>query len=67
MKRVITDEIAAEIKQMRANGIGYRMIANKFGLHSDTIKKYCKRNNIAGYLGGVADKNMIKGDIYGWK
>jgi len=58
MKRVITDEIATRIKQLRAIGIGYGMIATKTGLKVDTVKKYCKRQNIAGYLGGVAEEEV---------
>jgi len=58
MKRVITDEIATRIKQLRAIGIGYGMIATKTGLKVDTVKKYCKRQNIAGYLGGVAKEEV---------
>ena len=57
MKKVITKEVEANIKQLRSIGIGYRRIATKTGLKVDTVKKYCKRHNIAGYLGGV-DKEI---------
>ncbi len=41
-----------QISRMRHEGIGYSKIAQRLGLSENTVKSYCKRNN----LGGVGTK-----------
>jgi len=35
-----------QISHMRCEGVGYTKIANSLGLSENTIKSYCRRNNI---------------------
>jgi len=44
----LTDNQRKQIFNLRALGIGYKTIADKIGLSKDTIKSFCKRNNING-------------------
>lgn len=44
------DKQKNQIARMRANGVGYRVIAGKLGINPNTVKSYCRRNG----LGGVA-------------
>lgn len=37
-----------KITYLREEGYGYKVIASKLSLPLDTVKSYCKRNNLAG-------------------
>lgn len=38
-----------QIKTMRKQGIGYKVIAKKLKLSRDSIRNYCKRRHLNGY------------------
>ena len=37
-----------QVRRMRTEGIGYSKIAARLGISENTIKSYCKRNNLGG-------------------
>lgn len=45
----MTDAQAVQIKELRMKGMGYRTIAETVGLTRDTVRNYCKANDMAGY------------------
>lgn len=45
MKR-LTDIQKKEIQALRAEGCGYKAIADKLALSRETVRSYCKRNDI---------------------
>lgn len=45
----MTDIQAAQIKDLRLNGAGYRSIASITGLSRDTVRNYCKTNGMDGF------------------
>ena len=44
----MTSEQKKEIKRMRQQEVGYTAIAARLGLSKETVKSFCKRNNIGG-------------------
>lgn len=44
-----------QIKRLRLDGLGYSKIAQSLSLSENTVKSYCKRNN----LGGVATTTVL--------
>jgi len=54
----MTDEQKEKIHQMRDKGLSYSKIASELGIFENTIKSYCRRNN----LGTVMTKytNKVK-------
>lgn len=49
-----------EIASLRSKGFGYTKIAQAPGLPKDTVKSYCKRNNLpAADLKGAADTHAV--------
>ena len=42
-----------QIRQLRSQGVGYRQIANQLNLSRDTVRNYCKANNLNGYREAV--------------
>ena len=46
----MTDAQAAQIKELRMGGMGYRTIAEAVGLSRDIVRNYCKANGMGGYV-----------------
>jgi ribosomal protein L37E len=45
-----------KIKQMRGEGISYSKIAVTLGISENTVKSYCRRNNLGGVGMGIANQ-----------
>lgn len=45
----MTEVQAAQIKALRAQGLGYRAIASAVGLSRDIVRNYSKANRLEGY------------------
>ena len=50
---VMDKKIQDKIAQLRLKGLGYKAIAAKLGLSRDTVRHYCRKNNLAGYADAV--------------
>jgi endogenous inhibitor of DNA gyrase (YacG/DUF329 family) len=48
----MTDTQRMQIKELRLAGYGYKKIAQALCLSLDTIKSYCRKNNLAGVMAG---------------
>ncbi|HEY9059237.1 MAG TPA: RNA polymerase subunit sigma-70 [Pseudobacteroides sp.] len=49
-----------QIKRLRLDGMGYIKVAQTLGLSENTVKSYCRRNNIPrNEVGGVAPQDNI--------
>ena len=62
----MTDTQAAQIKELRVNGLGYRTIADSLGLTRDIVRNYCKANNMGGYAKATAlniQERMAEGKV----
>ena len=46
----MTDFEAAQVKEMRLNGMGYRAIAEALGLSRDIVRNHCKAKGMGGYV-----------------
>lgn len=46
---LLTDEQKRQIIEMRKKGIGYKAIATELNLSRDTVRNYCKNNDLLGY------------------
>ena len=55
----MTKEQAAQIKELRMQGKGYKAAASAVGLSRDIVRNYCKANGMEGY-GEVAKLNLQK-------
>lgn len=55
----MTKEQAAQIRELRMQGKGYRAVASAVGLSRDIVRNYCKANGMEGY-GEAAKLNMQK-------
>ena len=53
----MTDAQAAQIKEMRLNGMGYRAIAETLGLSRDIVRNHCKAKGMDGYVAATV-RNM---------
>ncbi|MBD5524782.1 MAG: RNA polymerase subunit sigma-70 [Lachnospiraceae bacterium] len=53
----MTDAQAAQIKEMRLNGMGYRAIADALGLSRDIVRNHCKAKGMGGYVAATV-RNM---------
>ena len=53
----MTDLEAAQVKEMRLNGMGYRAIAEALGLSRDIVRNHCKAKGMDGYV-AAAVKNL---------
>ena len=42
-----------QIRQLRSQGVGYRQIARRLNLSRDTVRYYCKANNLNGFQEAV--------------
>lgn len=45
----MTDTQAAQVKELRLKGMGYRAVAEALGLSRDIVRNYCKTNGLGGY------------------
>lgn len=50
----MTEIQAAQIKELRMQGEGYKAIASAVGLSRDIVRNYCKANGMEGYGETVA-------------
>ena len=48
----MTDIQRTQIKNLRLAGYGYKKIAQALCLSVDTVKSYCRKNNLAGVMAG---------------
>ena len=48
----MTDTQRMQIKELRLAGYGYKKIAQALCLSVDTVKSYCRKNNLAGVMAG---------------
>jgi len=48
----MTDTQRTQIKELRLAGYGYKKIAQALCLSVDTVKSYCRKNNLAGVMAG---------------
>ena len=55
----MTKEQAAQIKELRMQGKGYKAAASVVGLSRDIVRNYCKANGMEGY-GEAARLNLRK-------
>ena len=55
--RKFTFEGAAQIKELRMQGKGYKAAASAVGLSRDIVRNYCKANGMEGY-GEAAKLNL---------
>ena len=53
----MTKEQAAQIKELRMQGKGYKAAASAVGLSRDIVRNYCKANGMNGY-GEAAKLNL---------
>ena len=53
----MTKEQAAQIKELRMQGKGYKAAASAVGLSRDIVRNYCKANGMEGY-GEAAKLNL---------
>lgn len=44
----MTDYQKTQIMKLRAEGLGYGRIAQQLGISLNTVKSYCRRNNVNG-------------------
>ena len=53
----MTDFEAAQVKEMRLKGMGYRAIAEALGLSRDIVRNHCKAKGMGGHVEAAA-KNL---------
>ena len=53
----MTDAQAAQIRDMRLKGMGYRAIADALGLSRDIVRNHCKAKGMGGYVAATV-KNL---------
>lgn len=53
----MTDAQAAQVKELRMKGMGYRAAADALGLSRDIVRNYCRANGMGGYA-AAAMKNV---------
>ena len=53
----MTDAQAAQIKEQRLKGMGYRAIADALGLSRDIVRNHCKAKGMGGYVAATV-RNM---------
>lgn len=50
----MTDTQKQHIKNLRIAGYGYKKIAQSLCLSVDTVKSYCRKNNLSGVMANIA-------------
>ena len=58
----MTDLEAAQIREMRMKGIGYRAIAETLGLSRDIVRNHCKAKGMGGYVAATV-KNLQEREV----
>lgn len=53
----MTDAQAAQVKELRLKGMGYRAIAEALGLSRDIVRNHCKAKGMGGYA-DAATRNL---------
>ncbi len=53
----MTDAQAAQVKELRLKGMGYRAIADALGLSRDIVRNHCKAKGMGGYA-DAATRNL---------
>ena len=61
----MTQEQAAQIEALRAQGMGYKAIASTVGLSRDIVRNYCKAHGMEGYGEAAALNLQAKGNAGG--
>lgn len=44
----MTENQKSKIKELRENGLGYQAIANQLGINRDSVRYFCRTNDLAG-------------------
>jgi len=57
----MTDEQRIKIANLRNSGLGYKKIAAQMNLSENTIKTYCKRHGLGGFMAMQPKMREIKG------
>ena len=42
-----------QIRKLRKEGLGYIKVAQALGISENTVKSYCRRNNLAGFMTSI--------------
>ena len=58
----MTDFEAAQVKEMRLKGMGYRAIAEALGLSRDIVRNHCKAKGMGGYVAATV-KNLKEREV----
>ena len=58
----MTDFEAAQVKEMRLKGMGYRAIADALGLSRDIVRNHCKAKGMGGYVAATV-KNLKEREV----
>ena len=58
----MTDFEAAQVKEMRMKGMGYRAIAEALGLSRDIVRNHCKAKGMGGYVAATV-KNLKEREV----
>ncbi|MDF2944397.1 MAG: Sigma-70 region 4 type 2 [Herbinix sp.] len=58
----MTEEQKVQITKLRANGYGYIRVAQVLGVSENTVKSFCRRNNLTGMAAVEAAKTQIQAD-----
>ena len=51
----MTDAQKEQVRYLRCEGLGYGAIATRLGISENTVKSFCRRNNLT----GVASKEPV--------
>ena len=46
----MTDAQKEQVRYLRCEGLGYGAIATRLGISENTVKSFCRRNNLTGWL-----------------
>ncbi|MDR0879177.1 MAG: helix-turn-helix domain containing protein [Clostridioides sp.] len=58
----MNDKEKNDIVKLRNEGYGYKKISNILGISPNTIKSFCRKNNLSGVM-GKTDKERSKDDL----
>lgn len=59
----MTDAQAAQVKELRLKGMGYRAIADALGLSRDIVRNHCKAKGMGGYA-DAATRNLQEREMH---
>lgn len=46
----MTDAQKEQVRYLRCEGLGYGAIATRLGISENTVKSFCRRNNLTVYI-----------------